>query len=222
MRNYRVAVCDDETIHIQKIRSILYDLETDNYTCPKQLLEAISAGKRYDVLFLDILMPDLDGITLAKEIRELDEDMILVFITSQIEFMQTGYEVRAFRYLLKDQIDAGLPKIWQDIEAELQKKQDAYITYEFERKTCRYPVRDVLYLESSLRKIILHTRQETAVFYGKLDELEASCSGFVRIHKSYLVNRQHIRTISAGLVVLSNGEMLNVSRKYASVAEEMQ
>ena len=219
---YKIAICDDEQLHIEKIRSILCDEETDTYTHPKALLDAILSGSRYDVLFLDILMPELDGISLARELRGLDEDMILVFITSEIRFIQTGYEVRAFRYLLKEQLDTGLPKIWQDIKKELLDRQDAYFTYEFERKTYRYPCRDILYLESNLRRIILHTAGKTAYLYGKLDDIAEKYPGFIRIHKSYLVNRKYIRTISAGTVVLANGGILPVSRKYAASLEELK
>lgn len=219
---YKIAICDDEPLHIDKIRSILLDEETDNYTKPVNLLNAITAGKRYDVLFLDIMMPEIDGISLARELRELDEDMLIVFITSKIEFMQTGYEVKAFRYLLKDQIDTGLPKIWKDIEKELLNRADTYFTYEFERKTYRYPCRDILYLESNLRRIILHTNRDTATLYGKLDDLAIKYPMFVRIHKSFLVNRRHIRSISAGMVVLSNGDVLSISRKYADSLEELR
>lgn len=219
---YKIAICDDEPLHIDKIRSILLDEETDNYTKPANLLNAITAGKRYDVLFLDIMMPEIDGISLARELRELDEDMLIVFITSKIEFMQTGYEVKAFRYLLKDQIDTGLPKIWKDIEKELLDRADTYFTYEFERKTYRYPCRDILHLESNLRRIILHTNRDTAALYGKLDDLAIKYPMFVRIHKSFLVNRRHIRSISAGMVVLSNGDVLPISRKYADSLEELR
>ena len=219
---YKIAICDDEPLHIDKIRSILLDEETDNYTKPANLLNAITAGKRYDVLFLDIMMPEMDGISLARELRELDEDMLIVFITSKIEFMQTGYEVKAFRYLLKDQINTGLPKIWKDIEKELLDRADTYFTYEFERKTYRYPCRDILYLESNLRRIILHTNRDTAALYGKLDDLAIKYPMFVRIHKSFLVNRRHIRSISAGMVVLSNGDVLPISRKYADSLEELR
>ena len=219
---YKIAICDDEPLHIDKIRSILLDEETDNYTKPANLFNAITAGKRYDVLFLDIMMPEIDGISLARELRELDEDMLIVFITSKIEFMQTGYEVKAFRYLLKDQIDTGLPKIWKDIEKELLDRADTYFTYEFERKTYRYPCRDILYLESNLRRIILHTNRDTATLYGKLDDLAIKYPMFVRIHKSFLVNRRHIHSISAGMVVLSNGDVLPISRKYADSLEELR
>lgn len=191
----------------------------DIYTNPKNLLDVISSGKRYDVLFLDILMPELDGLSLARELREFDKDMLIIFITGKIEFMQTGYEVRAFRYLLKEQIETGLPKIWQDIRKELLDRADAYLTYEFDRKIYRCSCRDVLYLESNLRRVILHTINETAAWYGKLDDLAAKYPMFVRIHKSYLVNRRHIRSISAGTVVLSNGDILPISRKYANLLE---
>lgn len=219
---YKIAICDDEPLHIDKIRNILLDEETDNYTDPAVLLNAITADKRYDVLFLDIMMPEIDGISLARELRELDEDMLIVFITSKIEFMQTGYEVRAFRYLLKEQIEAGLPKIWKDIEKELLDRADTYFTYEFERKTYRCPCRDILYLESNLRRIILHTNRDTSILYGKLDDLAIKYPMFVRIHKSFLVNRRHIRSISAGMVVLSNGDILPVSRKYTDSLEELR
>ena len=221
--SYKIAICDDESVHIEKIRTILSDYETDNYLSPAALLDAVSAGVRYDVLFLDILMPRIDGISLARELREFDEDMLIVFITSKIEYMQTGYEVRAFRYLLKDQIDEGLPKIWNDITKELLDRQDAYFTFEFERRTYRFPIRDILYFESNLRRIVVHTKaSENAALYGKLDDLSVKYSSFIRVHKSYLINRRYIRMISAGTVVLSNGEVLPVSRKYAARLEEFK
>lgn len=221
--SYKIAICDDESVHIEKIRTILSDYETDNYLSPTALLDAVSSGVRYDVLFLDIMMPRIDGISLARELREFDEDMLIVFITSKIEYMQTGYEVRAFRYLLKDQIDEGLPKIWNDIIKELLDRQDTYFSYEFERKVYRLPIRDILYFESNLRRIVVHTKaSENATLYGKLDDLSVKYSSFIRVHKSYLINRRYIRMISAGTVVLSNGEVLPVSRKYAALLEEFK
>lgn len=215
--SYIIAICDDEPAHIEKIRTILFDYETVSYADPVSLLKAVSDGARFDVLFLDIMMPQLDGISLARELREYDVNMLIVFITSKIEFMQVGYEVRAFRYLLKEQIEDGLPKIWRDIEKELSDRQDDYFTYESEHKTSRVPLGDILYFESRLRRIFIHTKtSEQTSLYGKLDEIAEKYSAFIRIHQSYLVNRRYIRTVCAGTVVLSTGDILPVSRKYAS------
>ena len=212
----KIAICDDEPVHIENIRNVLPDLEMDIYTNPNLLFETVRNGKEYDVIFLDIIMPGFDGVSLARELREINEDVIIVFITSKIEFMQTGYEVKAFRYLLKDQIFPGLKKVWNDIESELTAKKEEYFIYEFERQNCRRSYREILYFESNLRRVTIHTKNNTDIFYGKLDDIEKSSPLFVRIHKSFLVNKRHIRSISADTVILSNGEILPVSRKYST------
>lgn len=219
--DYRIAVCDDERIFIDRIRQILLDCEIHGFTDSRQLLEAVENGGRYDVIFLDIAMPGLDGIGLAREIRETDEDVIIVFVTSRIEFMQTGYEVRAFRYLLKSQLEQGLPVVWSDIERELADRKEQYFFFEFNRQAYRYACKEIIYFESSLRRIILHAKGDTAVLYGNLDEIEAAHPAFVRIHKSYLVNPRHIRALSAGNVITVEGESLPVSRRYKEKAERL-
>jgi len=213
----KIAVCDDESVHIENIRNTLPDLEMDIYTEPNLLFETVRGGKEYDVIFLDIMMPGLDGISLARELREINDDAIIVFITSKIEFMQTGYEVKAFRYLLKNQISDGLKRVWADIENELAAKKDEYFIYEFERQMFRRSYREIIYFESSLRRVTIHTKNNADIFYGKLDDIEKISPLFVRIHKSFLVNKKHIRSISADTVILSNGEVLPVSRRYSAI-----
>ena len=209
--DYRLAICDDEIVHINNIRAVLPDLEFDIYTDPRLLL---SSGKEYDVVFLDIMMPQIDGISVARELRETNDDLIIVFITSKIEFMQTGYEVKAFRYLLKDQITAGLKKVWDDIEIELAANKNEYFTYEFEREKYQLPCREIIYFESKLRRVLIHTKNKTHNFYGHLDDIKTNYPLFTRFHKSYLVNKKHIRNVSADRIVMSNGDVVPISRKY--------
>ena len=91
---YKIAICDDEPLHIEKIRNILLDEETETYTSPTVLLNTIFSGKRYDVLFLDIMMPEIDGISLARELRELDGDMLIVFIKAKLNLCKPGMKSR--------------------------------------------------------------------------------------------------------------------------------
>lgn len=219
--DYRIAVCDDEKIFIDRIRQILLDCEIHGFTDSRQLLQAVEGGENYDVIFLDIAMPGLDGIGLAREIRKTDEDVVIVFVTSRIEFMQIGYEVRAFRYLLKEQLEHGLPAIWSDIEKELAGRRDQYFVFEFNRQSYRYACKEIIYFESNLRRIILHAKGDTAVLYGNLDGIEAAHPAFVRIHKSYLVNPRHIRALSAGNVITVEGDALPVSRRYKQKVEQL-
>ncbi len=219
--DYRIAVCDDEPIFIEQIKHILLDCEIQGFTDSGQLLQAMEGGDRYDVIFLDIAMPGLDGLGLAREIRETDREVLLVFVTSRVEFMQAGYEVRAFRYLLKEQLQTGLPAIWTDIERELEDRKDSYFVFEFNRQSYRYACREIVYFESNLRRIVLHAKTGTAVLYGSLDEIEAQHPFFVRIHKSFLVNPGYIRAFSSGNVITVNNEVLPVSRRYKQRVERL-
>nr|WP_294488398.1 response regulator [uncultured Ruminococcus sp.] len=102
----RIAVCDDEQCFLNYFRGIvkrLYnrlDIITDEFSSGEELLKSFRY-KAYDLVFLDIEMPAMDGITLARKLRELSSDVSIVFLTGHIEYAIKGYEVNALRYLTK-------------------------------------------------------------------------------------------------------------------------
>lgn len=110
----RIVICDDEPMYRELLHErilqygIAQDFETEiaEYEGGEQLLAALDAGERADVYFLDIQMENGadDGIRLAKELRRRGDNGLIVYVTSFIDYAQTGYEVKAFRYLLKSQI----------------------------------------------------------------------------------------------------------------------
>lgn len=225
----KIAICDDEAAFRQILRekimqhSIVWDYETEitEYADGSSLLAAVDRGSSFDVYFLDIEMkegPD-DGIRTARELRRLGDRGLVVYITGFIDYVQTGYEVRAFRYLLKSQTDRDLDQVLLAVRKELA--EDAFFSFQKNKELMRIKLRDVLYMESDRRVVRIRCVQGEETFYGSLDKVEAELAGkgFLRCHKSYLVHMDRVKTFSGEQVVLEDGTILPVSRSYGKAVK---
>lgn len=218
-----IAVCDDEELFREHLKKLLleYSFKENEeiciaeYSCGEALLEAYSQeGIQDDLIFLDIRMGGTDGMETAKRLRAKGCRCLIVFLTSLGEYAQRGYEVKAFRYLLKEQIEGDLRKVMDACRQELSGED--YFCFSYERCSYRIPKRDILYFESRKRLVILHTEKEEHRFYQKLDDLELQLSGegFLRCHKSFLVQERHIKSWRESALWLEDGTQLPVSRTY--------
>lgn len=177
---------------------------------------------QFQIMFLDIDMEARSGMDIARRVRELHLNTTIIFVTNYPQFSLEGYEVRAFRYLLKQELEQKLPIYYRDVLAELP-HGDKELRFSIKAESFAIPYSDIIYLESSQRAIYLYTVKPLQVgdhFYGKMEDLtkELEPEGFLRIQKSYLVNMAHIKKLSYDLVVLSNGKELTVSQKrYAQI-----
>ena len=121
----RIAICDDDKEFLTNMSALLerseqgLDISVTCYQAGEKLLEDYQAQKvRYDVIFMDIELDGIDGITLGKQLKALDEEMLLVFLTNYQEYAIKGYEARAFRYLLKPVDEACIKRLLADIRRE--------------------------------------------------------------------------------------------------------
>lgn len=221
-RSFSVAVCDDEA----DIRKELIALAADyfahadidghftEFADGESLIAAYEHGTaNFQIVLLDIKMQDLNGISTAKTLRVYDPDALIVFVTSSAEYVFRGYEVKAFRYVLKTELSHAFRKILEECVEELCA---ATQTYTFRAGTQDIAVRlaDILYFESNRRQITLYTRQGSYTYYGKLDTVEDTLcrQDFVRCHQSFLVNAKEIRIVKADSLTMLNGESLPVSK----------
>ena len=154
---------------------------------------------------------------IARRVRELHLDTILIFVTNYPQFSLEGYEVRAFRYLLKQELEQKLPLYYRDALAEFPREEKS-LQFSINAEPYSVPYGNILYLESRHRVIYLHTvdlERAGDHFYGRMEDLteELEPEGFLRIQKSYLVNMAHIKKLNFDHVLLSNGEELPVSQK---------
>lgn len=226
----QIAICDDEQFYREKIKylleeylqakGMLYTLHL--FLSGEDFLEQCENNVRFDIVFLDISMEEVDGIQVAQRIRSFHSDTYIVFVTAFIDYALEGYKVNAVRYLMKDTLEIALEEC---MNAILQKMQVARVTFSFLEGEKRLYTDNILYVESRGHKSIFHYMESEMVsyqIYDKLDSVERNLEGygFLRIHKSYLVNMKHIRKISNYIVSLDTGEELPVPRlRFQAVKE---
>lgn len=220
----RIIICDDEPKYRQLLHERIlqdsfscdYDVEVTEYEGGEQLIGALNVGVSADVYFLDIQMENGtdDGIRVAKELRRRGDKGLIVYVTSFIDYVQTGYEVKAFRYLLKSQIQDGLMKVLADIRQELAGEES--FCFQVNGENIRVNPGEIWYLESDKRQVRVVAEREEYLYYGKLEEAEKELGdGFLRCHRSFLVNTAQIRKYSGEEIVLRNGKVLPISRTFA-------
>lgn len=226
----QIAICDDEKYDREKIQKLLetylreHDLDyaIHLYLSGKEFLDRSENMMKYDIVFMDINMDEVDGIQTAMQMRMFHSDTYIVLVTAFINYVLEGYKVNAVRYIMKDTLDTAVAEC---MDAILQKMQIARVTFSFLEGEKKLYTDNILYVESQKHKAIFYYMKAGIVnyhIYDKLDTVEKKLVGynFLRIHKSYLVNMKHIRKISNYTAVLDTGEKLPIPRlKYQAVKE---
>lgn len=227
-----IAVCDDEKEIREYLSGRIYDLLAEEDLDGKvtvfpdgESLCALYEGGRadFDLIFLDITMPGTDGMTAAKRIRAVNADVMIVFVTASAEHVFSGYEVRAFRYLLKPELVNGFAGVFRECLRELTRADELHYSFQTGSQTVSLPVKDILYFESDRRKILVRlVSGKEYSFYEKLDHVEAALRkhDFVRCHQSFLINAKKITGLRQGEAELAGGVVLPVSKHRAKETNE--
>lgn len=228
-RGIRALICDDDRAFAGQLERWLYDYHCSHCDGPLQIVTRWDASQvtdqelaSFDLVFLDIDMEPENGIQTARRLRKLHSDAIILFVTNYIEYSPEGYEVNAFRYLLKSQWQAKLPGYYESALAALA-RQERRLNFQLRHEDYSVRLQDILYLESHRRLISLHLlgpHPAGGSFYATLQEMEEQLSGagFLRIHKSYLVNMAHLKRLDCHEAVLAEDVRLPVSqRNYAAI-----
>ncbi|MDO4317567.1 MAG: LytTR family DNA-binding domain-containing protein [Lachnospiraceae bacterium] len=218
-----LLLCDDEKAQLDELRRLLEEAgETADSiaesTCPESLLPELlrraECGESMpDVLFLDIRMPEVDGIAFGKKLRSAAPDLYIVFTTAYEEYAVAGYEARAFRYLLKPLKTETLQALLMEIRNDMSRRRRPVVRLtEGERLV---PVDELIYLSAENKYTVLYTADGYFLDRTPLSEYEALLRpyGFSRIHRKYLVNLRHHKSLEKGWVTLNGGFRLPVSRR---------
>lgn len=217
----QIAFCDDNQQELQRIRALLSELnpfdgnyEVTVFSSGEELLR--SDKRPFDLLFLDVQMPELNGYETARRIRETDQNTTLIFLTGVAAPTVEVFQVSPFRYLMKQMDDETIVKELNASFEEVKRKTQV-ISFRSGSDLVRINVSAVLYLTISGRWVELvtdHGRQEVKMKIGEMYEMLVS-HGFEFSHKSYLVNFNRVLSITGSTVIMENGDILPISQPKA-------
>lgn len=216
----KVAFCDDEAKILEdlsvKIKSEFEDLscKIDLYTTENSI-ELLEYLKNYpvDILFLDIDMPTISGMEIAQTLLNSEIKTLLVFVTGQDALVYKSFKYHPFGFIRKTYFDEEISGVVKSLVEEMQKSSDTFL-FKTNDGFNRIKLRDILYFESESNYINLHTNESVYKFRSTVSaiEKELSTKGFIRTHKGFLVNQEHIFSVKSENVVLSNNVVLPIGR----------
>ncbi|MBR3995265.1 MAG: response regulator transcription factor [Clostridia bacterium] len=218
----RIAICDDNMNHINIIENYIHDLrktsiECDAYQSGEELIRSFRDGEeQYDVIFLDMEMEQLNGIETANYIREIDEHVIIVFVTSHTEYMRDSFKCAPFRFLVKPVDVEEFKTVFYDISKKLSKQRKVFAFTENKAKIRLY-CDDIIYCESQDHWIWIHTKDKVYKICKSLTELHGQLDKemFCRVHKSYIINFLYIKSIKDNDAELYHcDKTIAISRSY--------
>ena len=225
---WQIAVCDEETVFLEKIRRLAIQYYTErNMQAEIQCYDNADAFlqsnlESYDLILLDMNMQEKDGIEVAKELRSQKIETPIIYISAYIEMAPYGYVVNAFRYLLKSDLEQTFCFAMDDVMKELKHHQET-IKIRTEHMQIEVPLSDIVFVESYKRYLLIHTKKAEHKQYGKISDMEEMLcqKGFLRIHKSYLVNLDHVAKIKNRILFLDSGNELPCSKeRYSEIVHQ--
>ena len=227
-----ICYCEDESAQA-KAFAIKIDqwaknknmaVRTDRFECAEEYLFKAEQNY-YDVIFLDISMRGQNGMELARQIREKEKDVILVFVTSDASYVFDGYEVGAYRYLMKPVDEKKLWEILDYARTQKEVEEENYILVKKDSQSVRVNLKDIIYIEAQKHYVNLCMENKESIniktaFTELLQETQEKSDTILLTHRSYAVNIEKVVRIGRTECVLSDGSVVPVSRSFYKEVNE--
>ena len=227
-----ICYCEDESAQA-KAFAIKIDqwaknrnmkVRTDLFECAEEYLFKAEQNA-YDVIFLDISMRGQNGMELARQIREKEKDVILVFVTSDASYVFDGYEVGAYRYLMKPLDEEKLWEILDYARTQKEVEEENYILVKKDSQSVRINLKDIIYIEAEKHYVNLCMENKESIniktaFTELLQETQEKSDTILLTHRSYAVNIEKVVRIGRTECVLSDSSVIPVSRSFYKEVNE--
>jgi len=212
----RIAICDDDISFTSKLEEIIKQEsvnygkkpEIDVFFDGETLVKSIEDGQSYSMIFLDIEMKRMNGITAARRIRQLDRYTLIIYISSYDDYLKELFEVEPFRFISKPLQLQKLKQYFGEAIRKIEGLNNIY-SYSYNKEEYTVPIKQIVYFESNKRLINIRLNDGTEQsFYGKLNNVEKEIQKinkhFIRIHQSFLVNYSYVKKMTYSEVVLEH------------------
>lgn len=219
----KIAICDDEKYIRDFIAKSISDEITDAIVkCYESAEDLLEAEYNPDILFLDIQMPGIDGMELAKQVRANGSDAVIIFVTALEEYVFNAFDVRAFNYLVKPIDKNKLNEVLHAAVEEIIHRQTRVTPVVPDNKSFiikanglsrSVSISEIAFAEVFNRRIVLHMRDNDEIeYYGRMTDLENTVGNdFFRVHRAYLINLSAIQSYNSKIVKVA-GEEIPVAR----------
>lgn len=204
----KIAICDDDCKFTGEIETLVFKeshklgvrVETKVFYDGKTLLKSIQDGEHYQLIFIDIEMKQVDGITAARHIREIDRAVLLIYVSSYDKYLKELFEVEPFRFLSKPLNQVQFARYFKESCKRIN-ETEVFYQFTFNKEIRKVSVGNIVYFESNNRIVYIHLKDGSSEhFYDKLNnvekELAASRQYFLRIHQSFLVNYDYVKKMN--------------------------
>lgn len=231
---FRIAICDDEAYFRRREKELIEKhmkkkgcaCQIDLYSSGEEILNNEDSVLKYDMVFLDVSMEEMDGMKTAEKIRQISAGVYIVFVTAYITYVLEGYKVGAVRYLLKeeDSLENALKECLDAITAQMAYGK-VMCTFSSADGKKSIPADSILYVESRLHKVVFYVMDDGVKEYSRYDKLdtveqELGKYGFCRTHQSFLVNMSYAVGVERYRISLENGMEIHISKKYYKNVEK--
>lgn len=221
--HYKISVIDDDSADTEYVAALVsswaksagHTASVLRFPSAEAFLFQYEEETDFDILLMDIQMGEMNGVDLAKRVRNGNDKVQIVFITGYPDFLAEGYEVDALHYLMKPVSPEKLYAVLDKAIANLG-RAERRLSVTHDRRTDFVPLSQVLYVEAQKQYVLIHTFEQTyrmkqsfAETIRELDEF------FFQCQRSFCVNLCHVTQIKSGGVLLKNGEEIPISRGMA-------
>ncbi|MGP5428768.1 LytR/AlgR family response regulator transcription factor [Enterococcus malodoratus] len=220
-----IAICDDNPKMIGQFETLLLSFFEDD---PNQFsYEAFLSGESlvdhltkeesvFQLYLLDVEMKSLDGFEVARFIRERDQQAIIIFITSHVEWMPEAFEVNAFHYLIKPVDEVKVKQVLMKALEQFSLRK-MILQFTIKKKVYTVYLGQVEYFESMKRKMVLHLKNgKEYEYYGTMKEVidKVSPQLFTQVHHSYVINMDYVQMKSGETIVMQSGREIAITKKF--------
>nr|WP_302168274.1 LytTR family DNA-binding domain-containing protein [uncultured Schaedlerella sp.] len=217
----KIAICDDEPHFIERMEKMLRIYEEKSkqsflikkYEKPLKLTGAFKEG--FQIYFLDLQMPNMNGLELAKAIRETDDRAVIFFVTSYREHVFESFQYDVANYIIKPitqiQIDSEMNRVLRKLNTLGQE----YLTVKNDKGYLKIYFSDIQFIETYGRNVLIHCqggRKEIGHFKMQDLEQQLGASSFIRCHNGYIVNVDYIAGIHELTVTLLSGDVIYTTK----------